>query len=194
MKVLAIGGSMREESNTNKLVKKVVEAAGVEYEFIELKNTDIKPCTGCMECMMNEGSCPIDDDMTPLYEKMMEADAFIIGSPTYYLNVSGAVKCFIDRSIALNYRGIGPLGNLDMPWEGQRPMAEKPIVIIVTAAGGGHEEALNCLKICVVDSFRTKLVEQLAEPVGMGDVDEMPEVIQRAVDAGKKLGEALRVS
>jgi hypothetical protein len=39
-----------------------------------------------------------------------------------------------------------------------------------------------------------ELVAQLAEPVGMGDVDEMPEVIQRAIDAGKKLGQALRAS
>jgi len=192
MKVLAIGGSMREESNTNKLVKKIAEAAGTEYEFIELNNKNIKPCTGCLECMMNEGTCGIEDDMTPLYAKMMRADAFIIGSPTYYLNVSGAVKCFIDRSIALNYRGVGPFYNPDMLWEGQRPLTGKPIVILVTAAGGGHEEALKCLKICVVDSFKTTLVEQLAEPVGMGDVDEMPEVIQRAIDAGKKLGQVLK--
>ncbi len=41
MKVLAIGGSMREESNTNKLVKKIAEAAGTEFEFLELKNMNI---------------------------------------------------------------------------------------------------------------------------------------------------------
>jgi len=42
------------------------------------------------------------------------------------------------------------------------------------------------------EDFKTALVEQLAEPMGMGDVDEMPEVIQRAIDAGKKLGQVLK--
>lgn len=194
MKILAIGGSMREDSNTNKLVQKVAQAAQKEFEYIDLGKLEIKPCTGCLACMMNEGKCCIDDDMTALYDKMLDADAFVFGSPTYYLNVSGAVKNLIDRGIALNYRGIGPLKDPDMPWEGQRPLAGKPIVILVTAAGGGHEEALKILKTCVVDCYQTRLVAQLAEPVGMGDIDEMPEVVHRAIEAGKRLGKALKGS
>jgi len=192
MKVLAVGGSMREESNTNKLVKKVAEATGLEYEFIERKNIDIKPCTGCMGCMMNEGQCPIDDDMLETYEKLMTADALIVGSPTYYLDVSAAVKAIIDRSMALNYRGIGPMANEDMPWLGQHPLSGKSGVSLVTVAGAGHERALESLRIWMGDCHGLKLVAQLAEPVGMGDVDDMPEVMQRAVEAGKKLGEALK--
>jgi hypothetical protein len=37
-----------------------------------------------------------------------------------------------------------------------------------------------------------KIVAALAEPVGMNDVYDMPEVMKRAEDAGKKLGAALR--
>lgn len=194
MKVLAIGGSMREESNTNKLVKKIAEAAGKEYEFIELANKQIKPCTGCLECMMNEGMCGIEDDMIPLYEKLMTAEALIVGSPTYYLDVSAAVKAIIDRSMALNYRGIGPMANKDMPWLGQHPLSGKLGVALVTVAGVGHERALESLRIWMADCHCLELVAQLAEPVGMGDVDEMPEVLQRATAAGKKLGQALKAS
>ena len=192
MKVLAIGGSLREESNTNKLVKKIAEATGAEYEFLELKNMNIKPCTGCMECMMNEGQCPIDDDMLKTYEKLLSTDALVMGSPTYYLDVSAAVKALIDRSMALNYRGIGPMANEDMPWLGKHPLSGKLGVSVVTVAGVGHERAIESLRIWMEDCHCLKLVAQLAEPVGMGDVDERPDVIQRAVDAGKKLGEALR--
>jgi hypothetical protein len=42
-----------------------------------------------------------------------------------------------------------------------------------------------------VDSHRLHLVDELAEVVGMGDVDDMPEVLQRAEATGKKLGAAL---
>jgi multimeric flavodoxin WrbA len=192
MNILAIGGSMREDSNTNKLVKIIAKATGAEYELIDLTQLTIKPCTGCMECMMNEGQCPIDDDMQEVYDKLMTTDALIVGSPTYYLDVSAAVKALIDRSMALNYRGIGPMANEDMPWLGQHPLSGKLGVCLVTVAGAGHERALESLRIWMADCHCLELVAQLAEPVGMGDVDEMPEVIQRAVDAGKKLGEMLR--
>ena len=38
---------------------------------------------------------------------------------------------------------------------------------------------------------RLRFVDALAEVVGMGDVDDMPKVLQRAEAAGKKLGAAL---
>ncbi|MBW1853325.1 MAG: flavodoxin family protein [Deltaproteobacteria bacterium] len=191
MGIIAICGSMRVESNTNKLVRMVAESAGWEYEAVDFTKLTIQPCTGCMMCMMNEGQCPIDDDMQVLYEKMISADAIIIGSPTYYLDIAGAVKCMIDRSMALNYRGIGPMGNEDMPWLGQRPLFGKPGVAVVTVAGNGHERTLETLRICMEDCYRMKLVAKLAEPVGMDDVDAMPEVLKRAEEAGKKLSEAL---
>lgn len=188
---MAICGSMRTDSNTNKLVRTVAESTGREYEIVDLAGLSIKPCTGCMMCMMNEGKCPIDDDMQGLYEKMLNADAIIIGSPTYYLDIAGVVKCMIDRSMALNYLGIGPMGNEDMPWLGQRPLFGKPGVAVVTVAGSGHERALESLRICMQDCYRMKLVAELAEPVGMDDVDSMPEVQKRAEEAGKKLRAAL---
>jgi multimeric flavodoxin WrbA len=192
MKILAICGGMRLESNTNKLVKKVAEAAGIEYEIADFGKLEIKPCNGCSACMMNEGVCPIDDDMQALYGKLLEADGIIVGAPTYFMNISGAVKCFIDRTLALYYRGIGPLYDPDMPFMGQRPLAGKFGVVVTTVAGAGHEKTIEELALCIGTSQRVNLVETIAEAVGMSDVDDMPEVIQRAEAAGKKLGDALR--
>lgn len=192
MKILAICGGMREESNTNKLVKKIAEASGCDYELVDMGKIEIKPCTGCSECMMYEGKCPIEDDMQGLYEKLMEADGIILGSPTYYMNVSGAVKCFIDRSLALYYRGVGPQYDPEMPFMGQRPLAEKPGVVVTTVAGVGHEQAIGILSFCMGESHRLNLVDKVAEAIGMNDVSDMPEVIKRAEEAGKKLGNALK--
>ena len=192
MKILAICGGMRPDSNTNKLVKIVAGAAGCEYEVADFGALDIKPCTGCSACMMNEGQCPIDDDMQGLYEQLLAADAIVVGSPTYFMNISGAVKCFIDRSLALYYRGIGPVYNPDMPFLGQRPLTGKPGVVVTTVAGAGHEKTIAELALCMGGSHRLNLVAQIAEAIGMGDVDDMPEVIGRAEAAGKKLGDALR--
>lgn len=192
MKVLGICGSLREDSNTNKLVKKIAKSSGVEYELIYLAEHIIQPCTGCSMCIMNEGECVLPDDMHAIYEKMLAADAMIVGAPTYFFDISGAVKTFIDRMMAIFFRDIGPNFHTNMPWHGKRPHFGKPCVIITTAAGEGHERALETLKFAMDDCTNMKIVAQLAEAVEMNDVDEMPEVMARAEEAGKKLGQALK--
>lgn len=192
MKVLGICGSHREESNTNKLVKKIAESSGHDFELVYLGNLDIRPCTGCGSCMMNEGQCVVKDDMQGLYEKLIKADALIVGSPTYFMDVSGAAKCFIDRNMAMFYREIGPPFHPDMPWLGNRPHAGKPAVSVTTVAGGGHERARETLKVYLDDCMKMNLIAQIAEVVGMNDVHEMPDVLKRAEEAGTKLGQALK--
>ncbi len=192
MKILAICGGMREESNTNKLVRKVAETAGFDYDVVDLGKLEVKPCTGCSECMMNEGKCPIADDMQALYQKMLDSDALVLGSPTYYMNVSGVVKCLIDRSLALYYRGIGPQYDPDMPFMGQRPLAGKPAVLVTTVAGVGQEKTMEVLALCMGESHRMNIVDKIAVAIGMNDVADMPEVMKLAEAAGKKLGSALK--
>jgi len=193
MKILGICGSHREESNTNKLIKKVAEASGVPFELIYLGKLDIKPCTGCSVCMTNEGVCSIRDDMDQVYEKLLNADGLIIGGPTYFFDLNGSTKDFIDRTMAIFYRGIGPAFDPDMPWLGDRPHAGKPAVIITTVAGSGHQRAIETLKYALDDCTKMKIVAQIAEVVARNDVDDMPEVLQRAEEAGKALGTALKV-
>jgi multimeric flavodoxin WrbA len=192
MHIAAVCGSMREESNTNKLIRTVAESAGIDCEFIELGRLNIKPCTGCSMCMMNEGACPIDDDMQEVYGKLLAADGFIIGGPTYFMDISGAVKDFIDRTMATKYRDIGPAYNEDMPWLGTVPFHDKPAVLVVTTAGGYHDRAIESLKLAFDDCHRMRIVEQVAEIVGMNDVSDLPEAIERARAAGKKLASALQ--
>lgn len=100
VKVLAILGSPRRQ-NTYRLVKAIVDGIAkkknVETELVHLADFDIKYCDGCGDCEKT-GECSIDDDMQKLYPKLKEADIFIIGTPTYYWNVSGLLKNFIDRT------------------------------------------------------------------------------------------------
>ncbi len=101
MKVLGIVGSPRKE-NTYKLVEAVVEAVAkrknVETELVHLADFDIKHCSGCSDFCEKTGECKIQDDMQKFYSKLKEVDVLIIGTPTYYWNVTGFVKDFIDRT------------------------------------------------------------------------------------------------
>jgi len=188
MKILGICASLREMSNTNKIVKIVAESSGKDYELIYLRDMDIRSCTGCYTCMMSEGKCSVNDDMQNIYEKMLDCSAMILGAPTYYLDVSGVAKCFIDRTMALYYRGIGP--DAEMEVLGKRPLAEKPAVGVTTVAGDGHKRAIETIRL-YFEINKMNVVGELAEIVGMGDIDEMPEVIKRAEEMGKKLAKSL---
>jgi multimeric flavodoxin WrbA len=187
MSVIGICGSLRENSNTNKIVKKVAECAGCEFELVYLAKVEVKPCTGCLSCMWTEGHCTIKDGMQELYDKLMDAEAIIIGSPAYYMNVSGAIKCFLDRKFALYFRGIGPPGS---PYTGQRPLAGRPAVGVITAAETGEEWAMETLRNHF-EINKMSVVGELAEIVGMNNVNDMPGVMERAEKAGKKVGEIL---
>jgi hypothetical protein len=90
------------------------------------------------------------------------------------------------------YRDVGPEYNPNMPWLGKRPLAGKPAVTVTTVAGGGHERTRETLKIFVDDINKMALVAEVAEVIGMNDVDDMPDVMKRAEEAGGKLGKVFK--
>ncbi len=98
MKVLAINGSPNKR-NTRALLEAIIEEVrnlGAEGEILDLAEYSIAPCKGCDACL--KGECVQKDDIFAVLRKMEEADAIIIGSPTYFGNVPGIVKNLIDRS------------------------------------------------------------------------------------------------
>ncbi len=99
MKILGLIGSYRKNGNTDTAVRKVLEGAmnqGAEVEALYLKDYEIKDCNGCEACKKTF-ECVIQDDMQKIYPKIMEADGVVIGSPTYFYNVTGIIKNLIDR-------------------------------------------------------------------------------------------------
>ncbi len=103
MKVIAINGSPRQNGNTAMLIDTVLaELAkeGIETEKVQLGGKKIHGCTACMKCFDNQNRlCSIDHDiLNVIATKMFEADGIIIGSPTYFANVSSEVKALIDRA------------------------------------------------------------------------------------------------
>ncbi|MCP4214173.1 MAG: flavodoxin family protein [bacterium] len=103
MKVLAINGSGRKDGNTAILINMVFEELkkeGIETEMVQLAGKALRGCMGCMKCFENKNKrCILDKDIVnELIAKMDEADAIILGSPTYFSNVSSEMKALIDRA------------------------------------------------------------------------------------------------
>ena len=96
----------RKLGNTEVMVKTALmecEKAGCEVKFIRVDAMNIKPCTGCMSCLVGmttgrgKGECLLKDDFHILDEALMECDAVIVGSPTYMLSPTGRFKTVCDR-------------------------------------------------------------------------------------------------
>jgi len=103
MKVLALNGSPRKNGNTAMLIGMVLEKLtkeGIETELVQLGGRKIHGCKACMKCFENQNKhCSIDNDiLNELMDKMIKADGIIIGSPTYFANVTTEVKALIDRA------------------------------------------------------------------------------------------------
>ena len=100
MNVLAINGSPRAEGNTSAMLKAVLDvlaAAGAKTELYQAGGRTVNGCRACGSCSKHLGRCAVDDWINELYPKMIAADAIIIGSPTYFSDLTPETKAVMDR-------------------------------------------------------------------------------------------------
>jgi multimeric flavodoxin WrbA len=100
VKAIGIVGSPRKNGNTEIITRHVLKAVKeerIETELITLAGLDIRPCDGCAACRSGK-TCPIEDDLPPIYAKMKEADAIILTSPVYYGSATALLKALMERT------------------------------------------------------------------------------------------------
>ena len=109
-KVIILNGSPRKNFNTAKLLQeaqKGAQAAGAEVEYFNLYDYNFLGCRSCFACQRKgsttEGVCAIKDDIRPILEKCISADAIIIGSPVYFSYPTGVFRSFIERLLFANH-------------------------------------------------------------------------------------------
>lgn len=103
MKITAINGSPRQNGNTSKLLEAVLEPlakAGWETEIVQLGGKKIAGCKACGKCsaLKNRKCVFANDVFNEVFEKMAAADAVLIGSPTYFADITAETKALIDRA------------------------------------------------------------------------------------------------
>jgi len=103
MKVVGFNGSARKDGNTAILIRKVfaeLEAEGIETELVQLAGRTVKGCIACGKCYKNKDKkCAVTNDfVNECIEKMADADGIILGSPTYFSDLTSEMKALIDRA------------------------------------------------------------------------------------------------
>jgi multimeric flavodoxin WrbA len=103
MKVAAFNGSPKPDGNTARMLRYALaelEAAGIETELVQVGGLPLRGCLACMKCFERQDRrCVNDTDaMNNFIETMIRADGILIGSPTYYADITSETKALIDRA------------------------------------------------------------------------------------------------
>lgn len=103
MKVVAFNGSPRKDGNTAILIRHVfeeLEKEGIETELVQLAGKPLSGCLGCYKCWQNRDQrcTQTGDDMNDYIARMVKADGIILGSPTYYADITTLTKALMERA------------------------------------------------------------------------------------------------
>ncbi len=185
MKILGIWGSPRQGGNSEVLLDTFLDAArenGAEVEKILLRKLKISPCLEIYNCF-KDGTCPIKDDMRPLYDTLLAADVVALASPIFFYGVSAQAKAFIDRTQALWARRYYLKQDF--------PGSERQGVLLCT--GATHGKLLFVGARLTARYFFDAINVTYAAEILVRGVDEKgailerPEVLEEARELGRRL-------
>lgn len=206
MKVLGISGSPRNES-TARLVREVLDATGETAEFISLSGKKINGCIACLGCVKSN-ICVVEDDMKQLRQKIVEADAYVVGGANYFMALNGLTHCFLERWYQFRHRsgqdvtgklavavGVGGATGAPVADQIEMYMSYNLIETVAKVAGQGAACCFICGygETCEVGAVRmmcgpdVKITDDMIPKIG-----KQSAVLAAARDAGKILGERLR--
>jgi multimeric flavodoxin WrbA/putative sterol carrier protein len=165
--------------NTSQMVAMLrdeLEAQGFALEEIFLSQHYIENCTGCALCL-EKGACWMRDDYKDVAQRVFAADAVILASPVYVLNVTAPMKTFLDRSVGYGHR---PRGG----W--------KPGLAVSVSAGLGETWVADYLSrvLKIYGAFPVGAFTAIA--VGPGEFLGLPAVAARAQDLARDLARAVK--
>lgn len=208
MKILGISGSPRksEQSSTYRLVETVLENTGIEYELISLRGKSISGCIACLGCVQ-DNVCKVEDDLSAIREKIVEADAYVFGAPNYYSTLNVATHAFLERWFQFRHQTGNTLwGKLAVAVGAGGTSGESPandlekfmlynfVETVAKVHGQGAASCYSCgygetCQVGIPMMMHGENVE-ITEDI-IPHVTKQPEVMEAAVAAGKLLADRL---
>lgn len=190
MYAVAVNGSPRKGGNTEIMLKNSLiplEAAGWETELVQLGSKKIRGCMACGKCWeKKDNKCVVDNDVfNEVMGKMIRADAIILGSPTYFTDVSAEMKALLDRS------GMVALAN-DRLFRGKIGAA----VVAVRRGGGIHVyDTINHMYLMSQMIVPGSVYWNIGIGLEKGEVNNDPEGLNNMKNLGETiswLGKAMK--
>ncbi len=205
-KILGISGSPVKNSNTDRLVKIVLEASGLEAEFIKLSETNIRGCLACLECA-GDNICKQNDDFKELGPKIRKAQALVVGGYAPYGSVDSFTKAFLERLFSQRHRvglnrgklavvittgiGRGRQGIQEANEQIVRALHREGIEVIGRLGAIGNPPCLSCGfgESCSMSSIPFVFKgDSMITPDKFTRVEDQSELLKQAKELGRLLG------
>jgi NAD(P)H-dependent FMN reductase len=189
MKILILNGSPKKKGKVAGLLSAV--AGGVDgredVERIDVYDLSIRPCISCMKCRPDRPCALPRDDAHAVAEKIAAADVLVVGTPTYWGNMSAPLKALFDRIVTtlehIETRGL------------PRPLHKGKRAIVVTASSSPWP--FNLLSshargaISSVSLILKAAGFRIAGVVMLGNTRTMTEIPARVLRRAEGMGRAL---
>jgi multimeric flavodoxin WrbA len=209
MKILGVVGSTRksETSGVHTLVQTVLDHTGCEHDLVALRGKVISGCIACLGCV-KDNICKVKDDLAELREKIVEADAYVIGAPNYYSTLNAVTHAFVERWFQFRHQegnllwgklavsvGVGGTSGTYPADELEKFFLYNFIETVAKVAGQG---AASCYSCGYGETCKVGIPTLLHGPGVKITEDMIPNVskqlktIQAAAEAGRLLGKRLR--
>jgi multimeric flavodoxin WrbA len=208
MKILGISGSPRDgkTSNCYRLVEKVLESTGMKYELISLQGKVVRGCIACLGCV-KDNVCVVKDDLMPLRDKIVEADAYVIGAPNYYSGINATTTAFVERWFQFRHRmgnllwgklavavGVGGATGSVVTDRIEQYMGYNFIETVAKVSGQGTASCFSCgygetCKVGIPYMLYGEGVKITDDMIT--DISKQPQVLKAADQAGRELAKRL---
>jgi len=100
--ILMLNGSPRKNGVTSSILKIIADearSAGGEVEWVDVNALSIRPCIGCLKCRPDKKCILPKDDGHLIGELIERCSGLVVGTPTYWGNMTGPLKLLFDRNV-----------------------------------------------------------------------------------------------
>jgi NAD(P)H-dependent FMN reductase len=100
--ILILNGSPRKKGVTTTILKIIADearSAGAEVEWVDVNDLSIRPCIGCLKCRPDKKCILPRDDAHRIGELIEGCSGLVVGTPTYWGNMTGPLKLLFDRNV-----------------------------------------------------------------------------------------------
>ena len=70
-------GGTGHTTNVDRMVRTILDKSGYQSEFVKLTDLNFSGCKGCVQLCAKPQVCLLEDDASPYYHKIKEADAVV---------------------------------------------------------------------------------------------------------------------
>ncbi|MBW2623655.1 MAG: flavodoxin family protein, partial [Deltaproteobacteria bacterium] len=129
---VGISSSPIKGGNVDRMIQYILDKSGKPSRFINLADLVFSPCRACAHLCAKDNICGLEDDLKPLYPQLIEAEALVLGTPSYFNNMNGFMSIFLERLWAFRHQRF--------------PLKGKPFFVIASGGVESPEMAIEAVK------------------------------------------------